>query len=126
MEDKSTDSLTGTKHYHFWAEKTKEINFDLEQEVKDLASGTYKYAISVMGGDAVDPDIYAYVKINGKIVATGAATITVYNEWHTGRIDSFDYTAGDTLTVGIHVECKPAGNGAWGKIDDAMLNSVAK
>ena len=29
----------------------------------------------------------------------------------------------DSLTVGIFVKCGGAGNGAWGKIDDAMLNS---
>ena len=32
---------------------------------------------------------------------------------------------GQTLTVGISVKCAGAGNGAWGKIDDAMLNSAA-
>ena len=29
---------------------------------------------------------------------------------------------GDTLTVGLYVKC--AGPNAWGKIDDALLNSV--
>ena len=33
---------------------------------------------------------------------------------------------GDDVTVGIYVRCKGAGNGAWGKIDDGMLNSVAE
>ena len=31
---------------------------------------------------------------------------------------------GDTIAVGIYVKCAGAGNGAWGKIDDAMLNAA--
>ncbi len=126
VEDKSTDSLTGTKHYHFWADKTKSVDFDLEQEVKDLPGGTYRFSISIMGGDADNTDVYAYVKVNGEIVATGKTDITSYNEWHEGVIPSFTCKDGDKVTAGIHVGCGPKGNGAWGKIDDALLNSVAK
>ncbi|MCR5824519.1 MAG: glycosyl hydrolase 53 family protein [Lachnospiraceae bacterium] len=126
VEDKSTDSLTGTKHYHFWADKTKSVDFDLEQEVKDLPAGNYKFAISVMGGDADNVNAYAYVKKNGEVIATGATTITSYNEWHEGRIPKFEVKDGDVIAVGIHVSCDPKGNGAWGKIDDALLNSVAE
>ena len=32
--------------------------------------------------------------------------------------------AGADVAVGVYVKCQGAGNGAWGKIDDAMLNSV--
>lgn len=126
VEEKSTDSLTGTKHYHFWADNTKKVNFDLYQNVESLSAGTYKFSISIMGGDAAAPDVYAFVKINGETVATAPATITSYNEWHTAEIPSFTVNDGDTVEVGIHVACDPSGNGAWGKIDDALLNSVAK
>ncbi len=126
VEEKSTDSLTGTKHYHFWADNTKSVNFDLYQNVESLSAGTYKFSISIMGGDAAGPDVYAYVKINGEVVTTAPATITSYNEWHTAEIPSFTVNDGDSVEVGIHVACDPSGNGAWGKIDDALLNSVAK
>lgn len=33
-----------------------------------------------------------------------------------------EVAAGDVVTVGIYVKC--AGPNAWGKIDDALLNSV--
>ena len=75
-----------------------------------------------MGGDGGKTEIYAYVKINGEMVAAADATITVYNEWHTAVIEDITYTEGDTITVGIYVKC--AGPNAWGKIDDAKLNSV--
>lgn len=124
IEDKSTDSLTGTKHFHFWSGDPNTVNFNLEQEVKKLPAGKYKYSISIMGGDAGETDIYAYVKINGEIVHKAAAIITVYNEWHEARIEGIQVKEGDTVTVGIHVQCAGTGNGAWGKIDDALLNSM--
>ena len=125
VEDKVTDSLTGNKHYHFWSATSNTVDFHLEQTIENLPSGKYKYSISIMGGDAGTTEIYAYVKINGEIVYTAPMQITVYNEWHTGLIENIQYTAGDEITVGIYVKCGGSGNGAWGKIDDALFNSVS-
>lgn len=124
VEDKVTDSLTGEKHYHFWGAGANCVEFTLEQEVADLKPGKYDYAISIMGGDSGETEIYAYVKINGEIVHRADTTVTVYNEWHTASIQNIEYTEGDTIAVGIYVKC--AGPNAWGKIDDAMLNSVTE
>ncbi len=122
IEDKVTDSLTGTKHYHFWGAAADCVEFTLEQEVKELPSGSYRYAISIMGGDGGETKIYAYVKINGETVATADTEISVYDRWHTATIENIPYTEGDSIAVGIYVKC--AGPNAWGKIDDAMLNLV--
>ena len=124
VEDKLTDSITGSRHYHFWGAGTDAVEFELEQTVENLKAGLYNYTISIMGGDGGDVVIYSYVKINGEIVETADLTITVYNEWHTATISNISIAEGDVLTVGIYVKCSGAGNGAWGKIDDAMLNSV--
>ena len=124
VEDKQTDSVTGSKHYHFWGASANSVEFTLEQTVDNLKSGTYHYEISILGGDGGDTEIYAYVKINGEIVARADTTITYYNEWHTAVIDRFDYHEGDVLTVGLYVKC--AGPNAWGKIDDAKLNSMTE
>ena len=124
VEDKSTDSVTGTKHYHFWGANANTVEFTLEQEVENLAAGAYRYEISVMGGDSGAAEIYAYVKINGQMVARAETTITAYNEWHTAVIERFECSQGDTVTVGIYVKC--AGPNAWGKIDDAKLNSITE
>ena len=124
VEDKVTDSLTGTRHYHFWGASANTVEFTLEQEVANLKTNKYKYSISIMGGDAGATEIYAYVKINGEIVATADTTITVYNEWHTAEIKNIEYTEGDTIAVGIYVKC--AGPNAWGKIDDATFNTVTE
>jgi arabinogalactan endo-1,4-beta-galactosidase len=124
VEDKVTDSLTGNKHYHFWGAAANTVEFTLEQQVQDLKTGKYDYSISIMGGDGGNTEIYAFVKINDQIVARADTRITVYNEWHTAEIKGIEYTEGDTISVGIYVKC--AGPNAWGKIDDAMLNSAAE
>ena len=122
LEDKVSDSLTGTKHYHFWNNGT--LEFNLEQTVTGLKADKYKFTLSTMGGDMGDYEAYIYVKVNGEIVARANAEFTVYNEWHTSTIKSFEVKEGDTVTVGLYVKAYGAGNGAWGKIDDALLNSV--
>ena len=121
-EEKLTDSLTGSWHMHFWSAATDSVNFTLEQEVKDLPTGTYRYSISIMGGDGGNSEIFAYVKINGETVLTAPMQITSYGTWDTGLITGIECTEGDTICVGISVKCQGSGNGAWGKIDDALLN----
>lgn len=124
IEDKKTDSLTGTKHAHFWSAKQNSVEFTLEQQVDDLPEGKFKFTISIMGGDAGNTDIYAYVKVNDQIVVKAPMKITSYGNWDTAATEAFEHAAGEQVTVGIYVKCQGAGNGAWGKIDDALLNSV--
>jgi arabinogalactan endo-1,4-beta-galactosidase len=124
VENKVTDSLTGNYHMHFWSAAANSVEFSLEQEVTGLSAGAYKFCISIMGGDCGETEIYAYVKINGQVIATAPMTINGYGNWDTGLITGIEYQEGDSITVGIYVKCQGSGNGAWGKIDDAMLNSV--
>ena len=121
VEKKITDSKTGEYHYHFWSAKKDTVDFTLEQDVTILKAGTYKFSISIMGGDAGETDIYAYALVNGVEVGRCEMKITYYGEWDTGWVRGIAVNEGDTLTVGIRVKC--AGPGAWGKIDDAAVNS---
>ena len=121
-EDKKNDSLTGQWHWHFYTAKADNVNFDLEQDVTNLPAGQYVYRVSIQGGDAGSTDVYSYVKINGETVARQPSVITRWNDWHTPEISGIAVQAGDIVTVGIHVQC--AGKGAWGKIDDAELNTL--
>lgn len=123
VENKVTDSLTGNYHMHFWSAAANSVEFSLEQEVTGLSAGAYKFCISIMGGDCGETEIYAYVKINGQMIATAPMTINGYGNWDTGLITGIEYQEGDSIVVGIYVKCQGSGNGAWGKIDDAMLNS---
>ncbi|MBQ9264225.1 MAG: hypothetical protein IJ189_08460, partial [Clostridia bacterium] len=65
-----------------------------------------------------------YVKIDGEIAVTVPMKITSYGDWDTAVTPAFAHPAGSQVTVGVYVKCQGAGNGAWGKIDDALLNSV--
>ncbi len=124
IEDKVSDSLTGTKHYHFWSANKNTVEFTIEQTAEEIPAGEYKFIISIMGGDAGETEIYAYVKINGEIAYKEDMVITKYGEWDTATIEGINYNGTDEITVGIYVKCEGSGNGAWGKIDDAMLNLV--
>ena len=124
VEDKANDSLGGSWHMHFWSPQKDSVEFTLEQPVSGLRSGNYDYEISIMGGDCGDTDIYAYVKIDGEIVGKAPMGISGYGNWAAGRVEGIAYTEGQTIVVGIYVKCSGEGNGAWGKIDGAMLNSA--
>ena len=125
VEDKKTDSLTGSRHLHFWSAAQDSVEFTAEQTVTDLPEGKFRFSLSVMGGDCGETDIYAYVKVDGEEIARSEQIpITGYNDWHEGAVPEFYHPAGSEVTVGIYVKCRGTGNGAWGKIDDALLNSV--
>ena len=125
VEDKAVDSLTGTKHFHFWSAAANSVEFTLEQAVEGLAAGKYDFSISIMGGDSGESEVYAYVKVDGEEIATAPMSITSYGSWDTGAIKDIELAEGQSLTVGIYVKCAGAGGGAWGKIDDAKLAPAA-
>ncbi len=124
VENKVTDSLSGEKHLHFWSAARDSVDLTAEQNVGKLPAGSYTFSISIMGGDAGESEIYAFVKADGQIIAKAPMVITWYDSWDTGKIDRFDVTGDQEITVGIYIKCAGAGGGAWGKIDDAILNSA--
>ena len=116
IEDKKTDSLTGSKHLHFWSAARDSVEFTAEQTITDLPEGKFRFSVSVMGGDCGATDIYAYVKIDGEEAERSEQIpITGWNNWNTGVIPEFIHPAGTEVTVGIYVKCQGSGNGAWGK-----------
>ena len=123
VENKLGDSLDGKWHMHFWSARENSVDFSLEQTVTDLAPGSYRFSISIMGGDCGETEIYAYALVDGELVATAPLTVTVWDSWDTGKISGIRVEEGQNVTVGIFVNCQGAGNGAWGKIDAAMLNA---
>lgn len=122
-ENKITDSLNGTWHMHFWSAAKETVDFSLFQEVRNLPAGTYRFTISIMGGDAGDAEVYCYALVDGTEVGRTPMKITSYGEWDTQSVGGITVAEGQTVTVGIFV--KTAAGGAWGKIDDGLLNSEA-
>lgn len=123
VEEKKSDAKSGIRHWHFYSEKENTVNFTLEQQVGDLPAGTYRFELSIQGGDGGLTDVYAYIKVNGELKYTKPAGITVYNAWDTPVIEGILVSDGDVLTAGIAV--KAQGPGAWGKIDEFKLNKSA-
>ena len=123
VEKNKLNSLDGDCNLHFWGAKSGSIDFDAEQTAEGLAPGTYKFRVSIQGGDAGEAEIYAYVRLDGEVIATAPLAITSYNNWSTAEIRDIPYAEGQTLTVGVHVKCAGEGNGAWGMIDEAILNA---
>ena len=125
VENKPGDSLTGVKHLHFWSVAQDSVEFTAEQTITDLPEGKFRFSISIMGGDCGATDIYAYVKIDGEEIARSEQIpIAGWKNWNAGVIPEFIHEAGTEVTVGIYVKCQGTGKGAWGKIEDALLNSV--
>lgn len=123
VENKLVDSLDGKWHMHFWSARENSVDFSLEQTVTDLAPGSYRFSISIMGGDCGETEIYAYALVDGQLIGTAPLAVTVWDSWDTARIPGIQVEEGQSVTVGIFVKCQGAGNGAWGKIDAAMLNA---
>ncbi len=121
VEDKVSDSLKGTKHFHFWSAEKNSVEFTLEQTVETVPAGTYCFTVSIMGGDAGESDIYAYVLLDGERAGAAPLRITSFDSWDTAAVEHIAIAEGQTVTVGVYVKCAGEGGGAWGKIDNASL-----
>ena len=118
VEQKTSDSLDGEWHMHFWSPAKDKVAFTLEQELQVPEAGRYRFSISIMGGDCGESEVYAYICRGGELVGTAPMQITSFGNWDTGSI-ALACEAGETLTVGIRV--RAPGAGAWGKIDGASF-----
>ena len=122
-EEKKSDAHTGKRHYHFYSPDAGTVEFTLEQDVKGLPGGSYRFEVSIQGGDGGETEIYSYIKVNGEVRYTKDSLISVYNSWDTPVIQGIGIQDGDLLTAGIYIRCE--GAGAWGKIDDFKLTKEA-
>ena len=126
VKSEAKNALTGSNEASFWGSAADCVEISIEQKVQNLRSGMYKFQISIMGDKCgekgKDYIAYSYVKINGEIIDKKDLLIAGWKVWDAIPSDNFKYSEGDELVVGIYVKASPSG--AWGKIDDALLNSV--
>ena len=70
------------------------------------------------------PDTAKEKPQQGTVLAAGPGKKDEPMEVKVGDQVLYGKYAGTEVTVGIYVKCEGSGNGAWGKIDDVLLNSV--
>lgn len=128
---KDENPKTGTYAFHTWTNSKDTCKFELTQDLNLTKSGTYKYQFSILGGTgsqiaaADKQNIYGFIMINGVAIDDYKidVTVTKYDDgYKTWAFSGIEYNAGDTVTLGIHVEEREAE--FWCCIDDVMFNLI--
>ncbi len=111
------DVKSGNWLLHFYS--TDKVGFTVEQTVTGLREGEYDFSVYIHGGSAAEQEMYIYVIVDGRQIATETMKITKWQEWDHPAIRNIPVKNGE-ITVGAYVSAK--GSGPWGKLDDFLLN----
>ncbi len=119
---KADDAYSGEVAFHFWSGET-DMEFSVEQTITDLKAGTYQLSVYAQGGDvSSDAKMELYAVVNGEEVDTAPFMVTTWTDWKLPTIREIKITDGDTLTIGVRMNCNA---GAWGTLDDFTLNRIS-
>ena len=117
VQDKQVDAKSGNRALHFWS--SGKVSFRVEQKVTGLAPGTYKFSVTLHGGDAANQDMYVYAKTDGAETRE-KTNVDGWRNFRTPTIRRIEVRDG-TVTVGAYVGCDAKG---WGSLDDFILAPV--
>ncbi len=117
-QNKAADALTGDIAVHFWC--ASEVDFTVSQTITGLTSGVYSFSAGIQGGDATEQNIYIFAT-NADTEYKADMSVTSWANWDTPVIENIVINEGDVLVIGAHVG---ASAGAWGTLDDFILNRV--
>ena len=128
----SGNARMGSQSFHFW--DSSALNFKLYQTIdlsklSEYGAGKYTLNFDIMGGDGVDMDIHAYVKItynDGTAALTkdgNSVELKGWLEWQTTTVsvDIADLSKVASVEIGISVVCGVTGGGPWGNIDNCQF-----
>lgn len=115
IQDKVSDAKTGTKSLHFYS--TGNVDFKVEQEIINLKSGLYNFAISLQGGDVSNSEMFIYAIADGQTY-TVETNVDGWNNWKNPRIENISVEGGSVI-VGASIKCDPKG---WGTLDDFIFS----
>ena len=116
FQNKTTDAYTGAMSLHFWS--ASDFEFTVEQDVTGLKEGNYTFSIQVQGGDMNDSaELMIYVISDGERYEQ-TFTVDGWVVWQNPTIENIPCTGG-SITVGVSIK---ANGGAWGTMDDFLLN----
>lgn len=114
--DKQSDAVTGSKSLHFYSTSDEGVNFTVEQEVKNLKAGNYKFSIVMHGSELTPQEIEIYAVSDG-VEYKQSLTISGWTDYKYPVIENIPCESG-TITVGARVK---APSGSWGNLDDFVL-----
>lgn len=116
FQNKVSDAHSGSMSLHFW--DASQVGFTVEQKIKNLVPGTYRFTLSLQGGDAVSASMRIYAISDGETYMQETG-VDGWVNWQQPVIEAIVTQSGE-ITIGISIECA----GGWGTIDDVMLNPV--
>jgi arabinogalactan endo-1,4-beta-galactosidase len=114
-QEKVADAKTGNFSLHFFS--TNNVDFTVEQAIKNLKPGNYNFSIFLQGGDANNPAMSIYAIADGKTY-TLDTNVNGWANWVNPKIENIKVESG-TVTVGAVIKCDPKG---WGTLDDFYLS----
>ena len=115
------DPRSGSMGLHFWSSSA--VDFTAKQTVTVTKSGVYSAYMYIQGNDGGDSEAVSISLSNDtqNTAQTGNASLAGWKVWQQPKAEGIAASAGDKLTVTIHV----AGDAeAWGTIDDVYLYST--
>jgi arabinogalactan endo-1,4-beta-galactosidase len=114
VQDKVADAKTGTKALHFWSKD--KVSFTVEQTVRGLAAGKYKFSLAIQGGDAKNQDMRIYA-VSGGRTYSAPTQVDGWRNFHEPSVHGIEVEDG-TVVVGASIACD---SGGWGTLDDFIL-----
>lgn len=117
IQEKMADAKTGNNSLHFYS--TNKVDFKVEQEIRNLKPGSYKFSIFMQGGDANNQEMSIYAIADG-VTYTQEAGVDGWANWKNPIIENIKVESG-TVIVGASIKCDPKG---WGTLDDFYLSPV--
>ena len=117
VQEKLSDAYSGSKALHFWS--SDKVSFSVEQTVRNLESGKYKFSLVIHGGDATDADMKIYAIADGKRYEA----VTKVDGWRNFFFPCINdiELSGSEITIGAEIKC---GKNGWGSLDDFLLAPV--
>ena len=118
FQQKKTDAFTGEYSLHFW--NAKAVAFTVEQEIIGLRPGSYAFSLRAQGGGMDGTEQLTLYAIADGVRYEQPFAVDGWVNWKNPVIKNIPCTTG-TVTIGVSVTA-PAG--AWGTLDDFLLNPV--
>ena len=116
FQQKKTDAFSGEISLHFW--HADSVAFTVEQDITGLRPGSYTFSLQAQGGGMDGTEQLLLYAIADGVRYEQPFTVDGWVNWQNPAIENISCTSG-TVTIGVSIT---APGGAWGTLDDFLLN----